>query len=193
MPWPACAFKLASDGRDVADPSRSMIGGSLHRKRAFSRHVSQADNRRLRSDLNRHGWKFPLASRGIITDADQEPMTGLGGLLQVRGGRETLLRAILLSALALGAMTAVATADPAVPTLAPAKPAVASAAPTGQKGPIELSDAQADKITAGSPGRLGQGLNTAGDNVWNSGLQKAHDSAPGSAAYGQITASLSKK
>jgi hypothetical protein len=59
-------------------------------------------------------------------------MTGLCGLLQVREVRESFMRTILLSALALGALTSTVLAD----------------------GPLVLTDKQMDGITAGKSDKL---------------------------------------
>src|SRR5215217_4886663 len=71
------------------------------------------------------------------------------------------MRTILGSALALGAMTVGAMAEPAVPTTVPTQPIVTAAVPmkgatARQSGPIGLTDAQMDKISAGF-GRGGGG------------------------------------
>src|SRR4051812_37885874 len=71
-------------------------------------------------------------------DAALEPKPGLGGSLLIRGARETYMRAILLSTLALGAITTAALAEQ----------------------PLTLSDDQMDKVTAGG----GNAVVTPGTN-----------------------------
>jgi hypothetical protein len=72
MPWHACGFKLASDGQDVADPSRSVIVGDLHRRRPFPLQPSPAlpGREKRRSHTVRDGCRE--INRGPV-------VTGTGG------------------------------------------------------------------------------------------------------------------
>jgi hypothetical protein len=93
----------------------------------------------------------------------------------------------LLSALVLIAVTAPAMAESVNELSEQLQPSVQKPVILAARQMAILTDQQLGQITAGAANTFpGAGLSTT--KYWNDGLQKAHDTAPGSAGYGTYTA-----